>query len=220
MAYGLHWEWRGFGELDEQVRDRITRLRSVNGWDRTIRDRYLWYPGCRSNVKLRSWGAREGLKFKRLIEEDGELGLQLWLERQEEDFLFPIEPQVVHQLGRLLQIELPLAAPLPRSDDLIDGLSRLSDQIRVVVVEKSRSTFAWQKREARVLVDLAEIHSPVATMSVGLENLPGIEEPASRAALGAARDSVAAARAELGLPGGLVTLSYLEALAQWVGNEE
>ncbi len=219
MAYGLHWEWRGFGKLSDRNRARITQLRSIGNWTRKIRDRYLWYPGCRANVKLRSWGASEGLKFKRLVEEDKELKLQLWLERRDEDYAFPVEPNVVRQLAHVLEIELAQFDLAANSEELVDRLRSVAGQVRTVVVQKSRRTYVWQQGDERVLVDLAEIHSPVATTSVGLENLSGLSESSSRDAIGAARRSVVVARTSLELPAGLETLSYVEALARWVARE-
>jgi len=84
VAYGLHWEWRGFGVVPAPVRERIERLEPQFDAPAKLRDEYLRIPGCRLNLKLRS-GERPSLKFKRLRRFDPATGLELWEERAEED---------------------------------------------------------------------------------------------------------------------------------------
>ncbi len=217
MAYGLHWEWRGFGWLDDRVRGRIASLPSLTSWGGTICDRYIWKPDCSINVKLRSWGSTAGLKFKRLIERDSELQLQLWLERPEEDYRFPIQPAAILELARSLGIELPADHAVADSGELIAMLQTVAASVHVVRVEKSRQAFVWDQGGDAVLVDLTEIVAPVATTSVGLEDTAHLEDCSSASVVRAAGRAVSAARAGLGLPAGLETSSYLDILPSWIG---
>ncbi|UCG88970.1 MAG: hypothetical protein JSW71_10720 [Gemmatimonadota bacterium] len=217
MAYGLHWEWRGFGHLDDRIRQRITGLRPLGSQLATVCDRYIWIPGCSANVKLRSWGSIAGLKFKRLIEEDRQSQLQLWLERPEEDYTFPIQPPVILELAKILGVELPGDRAIGDSRELITMLQNATADACVVRVEKSRRAFIWDHTRDAVLVDLAEIRAPVETTTVGLEDTAHLGDRSSAAEVRAANRSVTAAKADLGLPASLETKSYLDILPIWIG---
>jgi hypothetical protein len=216
MAYGLHWEWRGFGYLEDAVRKRIAGLRPLDLPRRKTHDQYVWKPGCAVNVKLRSTDSTSSLKFKRLIRDDRELELQLWLERANEDYAFPIQPQVVSELAKILDIELSVDGSIARPGDLIAVLQDASKGLGVVSVEKSRYAFAWYHGSDAVLVDLTEIRSPVATVTVGLEDTAQLGDYSSEASISAAGLTVAAARAALGLPDGMMAKSYVDVLRTWL----
>src|SRR5215813_4873427 len=97
MAYGLHWEWRGFGTLTTDVRAQIEKLEAEFDAPERVTDEYLRIPGSRINVKLRSKG-NGSLKFKRVRVTDGATGLELWEEKPEEEYAFPISSKAQSEL--------------------------------------------------------------------------------------------------------------------------
>jgi len=217
MAYGLHWEWRGFGRLDDRVRGRIARLPPLGARPVSVCDQYIWVPGCSVNVKLRSWRSAAGLKFKRLIEHDGNLQVQLWLERPEEDRAFPIQPPVMLELATILDVELPVDRVIADCAEFIAVLQAAAATVHVIRVEKLRRTFVWGEGANTVLVDLADIHAPIVTTTVGLEDSAHLQDGSSATAVRGAGRSVTAARSDLGLPADLETKSYLDVLPTWIG---
>jgi len=212
MAFGKHWEWRGFGALSTGLRTRVESLPLKFDRPQDVKDEYLWIPGMSINVKLRF----TDLKFKRLL--GSEQGVERWLEDEAENLPFPLEPPVVEKLSRELGVSLPRL--LERSygqEELVDLLLRAKPPVRRIAVEKKRWQREWMTPEARasgagpVTVEIAEILSPEATVSVGLEH----PEPGP----------VAAARDDLGLGTAMKRLNYLEALSVWarrerIGNRE
>ena len=206
MAFGKHWEWRGFGVLSGGLRARVESLPLKFDRPQDVQDEYLWVPGMSINVKLRF----TDLKFKRLL--GFEQGVERWLEDEAENLPFPLERPVVEKLSRELGVSLPRL--LERSygrEELVDLLLRAKAPVRRIVVEKKRWQRDWMTLEARasgggpVTVELVEILSPEVTFSVGLEH----PEPGP----------VAAARDELGLGTVMRTLSYLQALSVWARGE-
>ena len=221
MATGLHWEWRGFGRLDEETRRKIEALpsaypKSPDGVE--FRDRYLWVPDCLINIKLRR-GIQSGLKFKRLVDKKGTL--ELWLEDPNELYPLPIEPAVVEKLAAELGIALkesPTNAVREESE-LLSLLRQSVPPVREVLVVKRRKTFVRElavlNRTVRVLVEIADILEPEETVSVSVEETQGLQTGASPDRITAARYLVSTIRDELGLLGSLKTKNYLQALAEW-----
>jgi hypothetical protein len=205
MAIGEHWEWRGFGSLSPAVRARIETLPLKFPEPQRITDEYFWLPGVRINVKLRKDGALESLKFKRLLETSR--GIEKWHERAEETYPFPLEPAVVEKL--FLELGLPPpGSPAPARDaaEALLALRRLAPSVARVVVDKIRWQREWPGADPgggprRVIIEVAEISHPERITSVGIED--------------GAVEAVEAARSALGLPAGLRTLSYLDALGVW-----
>jgi hypothetical protein len=215
MAYGLHWEWRGFGTLDPEVRQRIERLPPLFPGDLAGVDSYYWYPGCDVNLKLRDFAARAGVKLKRLHEVDAETGLQLWLEDEREDYPFPLQPDAVRRLGGSLGVDVsPPLRPMGRCT-LLTLLRQARPDLVVVAVQKTRSIRRWTAGDREVLVEIAEIASPERVTSVGVEDGAGLADSASEEEMAAAKLDVTAVLEELGLPGALTAGSYLEAVAAW-----
>ena len=219
MAYGLHWEWRGFGEISQEVRSRVDKLKPLHSSPSKLVDRYLWFPGCTVNVKLRSLYGGESLKFKRLVEGDDHQQLQLWLEKAEEDHAFPLARKAVEELSRAMKVDLPTQTDIANSKELLHLLQTSTDEVQVVTVRKTRRSYVWSSGDKVVLVDLGKISSPEQTATIGLEDLTGLNESSSREKVIAARDAMSAARDAMSLPGELETASYLEALTRWVGNQ-
>ncbi|MBI3267797.1 MAG: hypothetical protein HYZ53_02150 [Planctomycetes bacterium] len=197
MAFGTHWEWRGFGRLSPALRARLGALPALFPPAPT-HDEYLWAPGAAVNVKLR-WGA---LKFKRLLATEGEFGS--WVEDPGEFLLFPLGAATLAQLGKDLGVSMPAA--LPRRVDreaLLNLLQNAVPPVRRVSVRKLRVLREWEDRgmTTPVTVDTAEISEPESSFSVGLEH--------------ADRRALARCLAALGLASELRRMNYLEAIALW-----
>jgi hypothetical protein len=169
-------------------------------------------------VKLRSCRGVETLKFKHLVEEDERLQLQLWLEKAEDDYAFPLAQTAVNEFSRTLGFDLPTQGSIAKISELLRLIRTMTTDVQIVAVEKTRRSFVWVSENSAVLIDVADISSPRHTLTIGLEDLTGINEFSSRHEVMAARDAVSAARDAMGLPGDLKTSSYLEALTKWVGN--
>jgi len=207
MAFGKHWEWRGFGKLSRELRARIEALPLKFEESQDLTDEYLWVPGSPINVKLRL----SDLKFKRLVESSR--GLQLWLEDPAENYTLPLAAPVVKKLAAELGIVLPAVeqAPLAR-DELLRLLDQAKPRVRLVAVKKSRWQREWSEGLGRstgtgdaVTVEVAEILAPERTFSIGIEH-PRAER-------------VAAVRDALGLAQAIRPLSYLGALEIWARGE-
>jgi hypothetical protein len=197
MAFGQHWEWRGFGSLSPAVRERIEALPRKFAGAQEVADRYLWVPSSRLNVKLR-FGA---FKVKRCLERSPG-GIESWLEDERENYSFPLPGPVLAEVLSAFGHEPSNSLPPSVSSEaeLLSLLRGAARSVRVVEVQKRR----WQydgPPSGRVIVELAEIHSPERTTSVGIED----EE----------REQVVASMAHLGLPDRQRSLSYVDALELW-----
>lgn len=218
MAYGLHWEWRGFGGLDAGSRRRIENLPRLFPSDIEGVDSYYWYPGCDVNLKLRDWGRRAGVKLKRLRTVDDETGCQLWYEDEREDFPFPLQPAAVHRLAEALGVDMsPPRRSIGRCT-LLTLLQEARPDLVVVPVRKIRSIRRWGPEGREILVEIAEISAPERLTSVGMEDRAGLTDSASAEEMAAAKADVLAAREALGLPGALTTVSYLAAVGTWAAG--
>jgi hypothetical protein len=218
MAYGLHWEWRGFGALDRAGRRRIEELPRLFPGDLRGVDSYYWYPGCDVNLKLRDFGAGAGLKLKRLRAVDDEAGCQLWHEDEREDFPFPLQPEAVRRVAEALGVDVsPPPRPMGRRS-LLTLLREARPDLVVVAVRKTRSVHCWAAGGREVLVDIAVITAPERVTSVAIEDRAGLDASASAEELAAAKADVLAAREALGLPGALTPASYLEAVGMWAAG--
>ena len=206
MATGIHWEWRGFGQLREPLQSKIASLSPLYPAPIDSRDRYLWFPGCSINVKLRS-GLENGLKFKRFLKRQGQL--ELWEERAEELYPFPLEPAIFRLLAKTLKFT-PNAFPdhpVETESMLLQYLEGSVPQIQVIEVYKRRTgarlAVPSPRGPADVIVEVAHIRSPEPTWSVALEETTGLRDGSSRQRLDRARSVVEAALQYLGLPDGL-----------------
>ena len=205
MAFGKHWEWRGFGSLRPDIERRIRALAPMFPEPQEVVDRYLWLPGCPLNLKLRLGDFKIKRSIRR-VDATAELaaGLEEWLEDPAENWPFPLSAEVYSEIVGHLGGEVPQSArPCADEESLLAALREDIGPLRVIAVSKRR----WQYRgppHGDVIVELAEILEPVSTLSVGVED----PDP----------DRVQATLEELGLPGGLETLNYLEALDRWTGS--
>ena len=89
MAFGLHWEWRGFGALTTAFAKKYFQLPVLYAAE-DIEDRYMWIPRLAVNAKFRS-GRINGFKFKRLENKNGDF--EQWREDPREMFDFPLGPE-------------------------------------------------------------------------------------------------------------------------------
>lgn len=218
MATGMHWEWRGFGEISHALRSRFEALPLAYGagtpWLDVV-DEYLWVPGCQINVKLRA-GIEDGLKLKRLLESDP-AGIELW--NEDPDDLFPfsrLDASAFERLSEALHIRLPAGSsgPWDRAS-VLAYLERATPRPRVVVTRKRRQTRRLGQGGGAILVELAELGEPERVTSVGLENAVDLaggadeQTAAAKAALLAAIESLELTREPLAVT------SYLGALEFW-----
>ena len=97
MAFGTHWEWRGFGELSEALDATIRSLPRLFPDSQTVIDRYLWSAGCDINFKLRLGD----FKIKRCLAAPGG-GVARWSEDPAENYSFPLAANVFNELAGAL----------------------------------------------------------------------------------------------------------------------
>ncbi|MDR8392608.1 hypothetical protein NC796_15740 [Aliifodinibius sp. S!AR15-10] len=167
MAYGEHWEWRGFGGISPRFAKAYLLLPGFYD-THTVVDRYVWIPGLDVNAKFRK-GEESGFKFKRLKQQQG--NFEVWLEDEDELYEFPLEPEAWGALGQMLQdvdIELPSypATPPDREDT-----ARILEDVgcKIISVTKERETRKLENTDGTVLVEWASIKSPQPCTSIGLE---------------------------------------------------
>ncbi len=202
MAFGQHWEWRGFGDIPTALRRRVAQLPLWYQSPIPSVDVYLWCPQTRVNVKLRG----EALKFKRFITREGPF--ECWLEDEAELIPFPLGQEAMAMLAQALSCSLP--APdhlLTRPDMLLQYLHRVAPNIRAITVRKERILHHYPTPATPpVIVELTEILSPQTISSLAIEH-PRL-------------DLVQAVRAELmqGMPE-LSAYSYLEAVGRWAHEQ-
>jgi hypothetical protein len=203
MAYGEHWEWRAFGQIPDDLFQRILALPPALPDPWLVEDRYLYAPGCAANVKLRAGE----LKLKRFVARDGDL--ERWLEDPAEVYHFPLAPAIVAETAAALAVTLP-AQPEQALDqaNLLDLLRQANPPVQEIVVRKTRHlrTLPLPGVDPDVLLELAEISAPQAILSIALEHPQA--EPVRRAR---AQLSLAQAR--------LSPMSYLHALARWAQGQ-
>jgi len=215
MAYGIHWEWRGFGVVEPEVERRITALPAAEVPERSVTDRYLWAPGATLNVKIRTWPGGGSLKVKRLLSADDPSGPSLWQEDPEEDYPFPIAASVLARVVEPLGIELSGCAGMAIADPhaLVKLVRGGAGECRIVEVRKRRRRFEWRADAVPLLVELAEIEAPERTSSLGVEDAAGLSARSPDVQLAAARQAVAEAIPLFGA--GLRSLTYPQAVAVW-----
>ena len=83
---GIHWEYRVFGVLLDEHRARLESFCQTSVLAGSVRDRYIWSPGCAANIKIR----RKKLKLKHLLEAAPD-GFELWDEGKHLKFKFPLD---------------------------------------------------------------------------------------------------------------------------------
>lgn len=201
MSFGRHWEWRGFGDVEEELRARVTSYPLYLQTEIPMTDIYLWTPRAKVNVKLRG----DSLKFKRFIAREGVF--ECWLEDEAEVFPFPLSGEVLRRLGEALEITLPDTSPIPRTETFLSWLRKVTPKVRVVPVEKQRSLHLMSVPKINpVIVELSEVLVPEIITTFALEH-PQL--PVLRTALAQFSPLIQ----------NLQPLSYFEALALWAQGQ-
>ena len=165
-------------------------------------DTYLWTRDVPANVKLRFGD----LKFKRLLDTDGDF--QYWLEDEREIHPFPLDADVVHALEQALAITLPEIQRLPVGrNELGELLKTAVPPVQLQFVEKVRRFFSLPTVVGDpVIVELSDLVRPEPIHSVAVEH----------ADIGAVRQALV----QLGLTdSALRPLDYLQALSIWADGE-
>jgi hypothetical protein len=213
MALTTHWEWRGFGSVSEEFRERFQELESM--WDedtlQRFTDEYLWIPDVDVNLKFRlGTPTQDGLKFKRFHERRGEL--EKWTESRAEIFPFPLDARP----WRLLQEEMRARFETPATSDreqAVRVLKSVDPRIRTITVVKERQSRTWGD-ECNVKVELAQILSPQPMTSVGLE----VWDPAGRLADRDAIELLEGAIEDLGVRDEKIeVMNYLDFIRRCLG---
>ena len=136
MAFGVHWEWRGFGELSSSLEERIRALRPLFPDSQVVTDRYLWSPGCSINFKLRFGD----FKIKRCLDL-AEGGIARWQEDPGENYSFPLAAGVFGEVVTALGGAAGAAGEALASEaELLERAGAAIAGLQVVAVAKER----WQ----------------------------------------------------------------------------
>lgn len=198
MAFGCHWEWRGFGIMPDATRKRISRLPLWFQTPSPILDIYLWTPAMSTNVKLRG----DALKFKRFIAREGPF--ECWLEDETELIPFPLGGEVLAVLAEALGLTLPPPDRLlTRPAALLHYLQQEAPVLQVVPVRKQRRLHHYHAPSPPpVIVELSEVLGPESVASLALEHPQ----------LGLLQAAHAALAADVP---NLQPLSYMEAVSCW-----
>jgi hypothetical protein len=216
MAPGIHWEWRGFGTVSSDLVRRFCRLETPFSEPQKLRDNYLWVPGLRTNIKFRPLYPAEPFKIKRPLGEKN--GLEKWAENEEDIFRFPLDKQSWDTLAEALlaTINVSLGEFSSEKPDDETVMGRLiKEGVRIITVDKIRSSSIWKAPNRQVKVEWSNISSPQHILSIALENwyvtpdqesLPDDE----------AQEDLLAAIAALGLKDEpLEAMNYVQALEVW-----
>jgi hypothetical protein len=208
MAFGDHWEWRGFGDLKNAIQDQIQQLTPKYGAGINVTDQYLWVPACKVNVKVRE----KDLKFKYLLDKaDG--GFERWKEDEKDNYPFPLNAAVLAQLEKALATAIPAdiyGKTVDTSDSLIDLLPRCTPPVTCVAIKKFRLTYVYPIEGAEILVELAEIENVEIDGQQQRRTLTSVSlESADVGMMRTVRDT-------LGLPDSLQVKGYLQLIEEMV----
>ncbi len=198
MAFGVHWEWRGFGGLSSSLEERIRALRPLFPDSQVVTDRYLWSPGCSINFKLRFGD----FKIKRCLDL-AEGGIARWQEDPGENYSFPLAAGVFGEVVTALGGAAGAAGEALASEaELLERAGAAIAGLQVVAVAKERWQYGAPVLEDGI-IELAQISSPEEIVSISVEH--------------ESEEGVREIMEALDLPGELKSFSYLEALETW-GN--
>lgn len=213
MAYGKHWEWRGFGVVSADFVHHYSRM-IPHYRIQDVEDLYLWIPGLEVNAKFRV-GAEGGLKFKRLLDKDG--SLELWLESPEDVFDFPLTHPAWKTLSdSLVSVGVQLASFPVDPPDREATLKHLEEAgCQSQAVHKRRESRLWQAPNGEVIVEWTRISRPQPLLSIGLETWNA--NPDAEGLPGhLAKEDLLFAVEELGLNDEtLSVMNYMEAVNVW-----
>ena len=218
MAFGMHWEWRGFGSVSEAFFERYGSLAYGYG-PLKVEDIYLWTSGLKVNLKIRE-GEEGGLKFKRPFGRDG--CFQRWVERPGDLYPLPLQRQgwevLAAELADAGLVLGPYPEEAPDHDQLLFLLERTGCQS--VLVVKDRGGRWWQGPNGRVLVEWSLVQKPQILLSVSLES-EDLSAEGNELTDGQARADLQAAIAEFDLDHeSLVSMNYMDVLAMWLNGRQ
>jgi len=216
MAYGLHWEWRGFGTLDDAVLDRLSDLGFPSGVQEIV-DRYIWTPHIRVNLKVRSWSGGRSLKLKRPVDLDPESGLELWTEHPDDDHQLPLTPETATSILTELGFPADFSIATVEENNLVESIQRAVPETRVVTVRKQRARTVTRVGTTMVQVERAEILEPQLIASIGIEDVSELAHDSPTSTLDDARHAVRDMRDRLAPQ--WKTCSYLCAVGTWARGE-
>src|ERR1044071_9356708 len=141
---GKIWEWRAFGQITDQLADRVSAHPIRNGIsDVRGRDIYFISPTSDQNVKLRPSESGLYLKFKRLLEKRHD-AFELYYESAQQTFSFPIPRVISMETAGLLETTLPdwtIAHEALTEAELTNALAQSSPRIPRLEVNKVRSQY-------------------------------------------------------------------------------
>ncbi len=166
MAFGKHWEWRSFGEIDGSLKAFIQSLDLVYRSERPLIDTYLLTPGCSTNIKLR----RDTLKLKRFIE--ARSPFECWLEDEADVYRFPLGLDTLVAIESALGIKLKNRPQVSTQRALLmASLQNATLPVCEITVEKKRTLYHWHLgATSPVIVELTAIHTPERISTVALEH--------------------------------------------------
>jgi hypothetical protein len=216
MAFGTHWEWRGFGDVSHAFFERYEVLTYQFGPLKGD-DLYIWAPGLTANLKIRE-GYFGGLKFKRRLGKDGRF--ECWIEHPGDLHDLPLDKAawqaLAVELGSAGLVLGPYPPEPPGHDQLLFLLERAG--CRSLLVTKERGGRWWPGPNGRVLVEWTAIHKPQTILSISLESEDLAGEGAGLTDEQAKADLQAAFEA-LGLDHEpLLPMNYMDAVDIWVGG--
>lgn len=174
MAYGLHWEWRGFGTLDDATIERVSALGATSDVLEVV-DHYIWTPHISVNLKVRSWAGGRRLKVKRPVDRIAETGIELWAEHPEDDHELPIPSDTATHVLRESGLPLRVSGASVDAADLLERVRRTGPDVRVVSVRKVRSWAATRVGKTMLQVERADILEPQRIGSLGIEDVSGLQ---------------------------------------------
>lgn len=218
MAFGTHWEWRGFGAVNSKFAEQFHKLNvSVNPTQ--VTDTYVYTPEVKTNIKIRK-GYQQGLKFKRPVKLENHF--ELWTEREDELFDFPLTDEERDRIGKILKgTELDRISSFPRSIRTAeDTLSWLSEKgCQLIKINKDRETRVWQEAENSVMVEWACLSGPQSITSISLESEPvnysdDLAESPELSLLKSALSHLDLDKQPL------QPMNYLEAIAEWANGDK
>lgn len=169
MAYGSHWEWRGFGGVDARFTKRFRSLSKLID-QHSQSDYYIYAPGLTTNLKIRQ-GKESGLKFKHPGKTDGDF--EIWSEYEDELFEFPLPSKGLDLLEDTLN-----STDLGPINSIPSGINNPGDTLpwlkeigcRVIEVEKAREIRELHLSTDTILVEWTCIYKPQALISISVES--------------------------------------------------
>jgi hypothetical protein len=159
--------------IDPNSLHRISSLPKKHDRSGNLKDDYLWYPGCRVNIKFRG----EGLRIKRQISETSDGSIKRWIT---EVYSFPISLELFNMIlleFKIMspQIEKEAEKEIQNRQQLLSILRFASEAFQVITVDKHREQYSWPNshrdtQAKEVTIEIATINSPKPLTSISIEH--------------------------------------------------